>query len=370
MAQNRSLVAALDNHSPTFTNWDDLRLFLILARTGSVRQATVDASLSRPAIMRRLDTLEARLGRPLFYRSNSGLALTTDGERVLRYAEEMQKQAQALADTMLVKQKGLRERVRISITEGLGTFWVVPRALEFMEKERAIGLDIHCDMQPPVMDELEIDCAVMLDPPNDPDLLVTRLGWLHVGLFASRGYIERYGAPQSFNDLNKHPFVHLVAAQIPFAQLEDGDWEDSRAFVNLTVNTSSAQVLAVCTNAGIAALPSYAVALSDELVHIVPEFSIRRDVWLVVHPRMAERLPVRKTIDWLRKAFDPDRFPWFAEHYVLPKDLPSLKDVEPGFSRFPLADWPKHAANAATSITVVSSDRSSVTKPQTSKTDA
>lgn len=313
MAQNRTHLASSNGRVPRIKDWDDIRLFLILAKTGSVRQASIEASLSRTAIIRRIEGLESRLGRPLFARSKTGMSLTPDGQRILSYAAEMNAQAQALADVMLVRHQGLRERVRVSVTEGLGTFWLVPRALDFMEQERSIGLNIQCDVSPPQLDRLDIDCAVMLDKPSGDDIVVQRLGWLHICIFASKGYVQKNGAPQTMADISKHPFVNQVANQLPVGVFERESGQDIRQ---------------------LAALPSYAMVLSREFVHVAQDFAFRRDVWLACHSRALEHLHVRKTLDWLKRAFDPDRYPWFGERFIPPGELPTDEGLDGTFSHF------------------------------------
>ncbi len=178
----------------------------------------------------------------------------------------------------------------------------------------------------PDVSGLEVDFAIQLERPDDPELVVQRLGWLHICLFASRCYIERYGAPATRDEISQHPYVDLVADQIPSVE-EVVTLADKRSFVGIQVNTSSAQVLAVTGGAGIAALPTYARALCGSLVHVARDFALKRDVWLVHHPRAAELLHVRKAMNWVKKSFDAERFPWFGPDLVAPDALVPTLDA-------------------------------------------
>src|SRR3546814_20183262 len=71
-------------------NWDDLRLFLDVARLGGLSAATVTTGLSAATLGRRVTALEREIGEPLFVRSQSGYRLTAAGEELLAHAEEMQ----------------------------------------------------------------------------------------------------------------------------------------------------------------------------------------------------------------------------------------------------------------------------------------
>jgi DNA-binding transcriptional LysR family regulator len=303
-------------------NWEDVRLFLAVARLGSMRATADETGLSLNALRRRIEHLERETNSVLFARTAKGMVLTEEGHKVRVAGEAMMQQARVLTHVSQRQKPGLRSAVRIGITEGLGTFWLIPRVLEFCKAEPMIQVDLRCEMKAPNIAGMEVDFAVQLDRPSDPDLIVTRLGWLHICLFASDSYVKQYGAPRTRAEVSKHAFVELVADQISSHKLEeDVTADDKRAFIGLRVNTSSAQLLAVSNGAGVTALPTYAPALFSRLVHVATDCFIRRDIWLAYHPQAAELPRVRKAIAWVRRCFDPARYVWFREEYVAPDDI-------------------------------------------------
>jgi DNA-binding transcriptional LysR family regulator len=282
-----------------------------------MRAAADETGLSMNALRRRIEHLERETNSVLFTRTAKGTTLTEEGHKVQVAGEAMMQQARVLSHVSQRQKPGLRSSVRIGVTEGLGTFWLIPRVLEFLLAEPMIQVNLRCEMKPPNIAGLEVDLAVQLDRPTEPELIVTRLGWLHICLFASDGYVERYGRPGTRAEVSQHAFIELVADQIPSSKLEDDvTSDDKRAFVRLRVNTSSAQVLAVTRGAGVTALPTYARALTSRLVHVAADFRLRRDIWLAYHPQAAELPHVRKAIQWVRRCFDPARYVWFREEYV------------------------------------------------------
>jgi DNA-binding transcriptional LysR family regulator len=313
-------------HSDIPLNWDDIRLFLSVARTKSLRAAAHETGLSLNVLRSRIEALEQQSNAVLLVRTARGSVLTEEGRRVLSIGEEMFRQAKLFAHYSQRPRPGLRATVRVGVTEGLGTFWLIPRITEFSVAEPSIRCSIKCAMRMPDVSGLEVDFAIQLERPDDPELVVQRLGWLHICLFASRRYIERYGAPATRDEISRHPYVDLVADQIPSVE-EVITPTDKRSFVGIQVNTSSAQVLAVTGGAGIAALPTYARALCGSLVHVAQDFALKRDVWLVHHPRSAELLHVRKAMNWVKKSFNAERFPWFGPAFVAPDDLVPTLDA-------------------------------------------
>ena len=71
-------------------SWDDLRLFLDVARLGGLSAATRTSGLSAATLGRRVTALERQVGEPLFLRSQTGYRLTPAGEELLLRAEEVE----------------------------------------------------------------------------------------------------------------------------------------------------------------------------------------------------------------------------------------------------------------------------------------
>jgi molybdenum-dependent DNA-binding transcriptional regulator ModE len=70
-------------------DWNDVRYFLALARTGSVRAAGTLLGVSHSTVARRVEALEARLGVKLFDRNRDGYLLTSAGnEMMIRIADQ------------------------------------------------------------------------------------------------------------------------------------------------------------------------------------------------------------------------------------------------------------------------------------------
>ncbi len=80
--------------------------------------------------------------------------------------------------------------VRVAVTEGPGNFWILPRLIDFQKTYRKITVDLRCAMEQADVARLEADIAIQLERPTNPDLIVTKLGRLHIYPFVSEGYRE------------------------------------------------------------------------------------------------------------------------------------------------------------------------------------
>ena len=71
-------------------NWDDMRIFLALAASGSSAAAAKTVGNDATTVSRRLQRLERALGTSLFEHGRAGLMLTDAGHRLLAHAEAME----------------------------------------------------------------------------------------------------------------------------------------------------------------------------------------------------------------------------------------------------------------------------------------
>ena len=94
--------------------------------------------------------------------------------------------------------------VRVAVTEGPGNFWILPRLIDFQKTYRKITVDLRCAMEQADVARLEADIAIQLEPPTNPDLIVAKLGRLHIYPFVSEGYRKLHGVPASLAELRNH----------------------------------------------------------------------------------------------------------------------------------------------------------------------
>jgi DNA-binding transcriptional LysR family regulator len=310
-------------------DWQDLRLFLELDRRGSFRAAAGVVGLSINTLRRRIDDLEAQLGVTLLTRHAAGIRLTTEGEAILAATRAMEAAAFSVMRARDAASASPAGEVRIAVTEGLGTFWLAPRLVEFQRANPRLVVDLRCTMDPADVGRLEADVAIQLVRPVNPDLKVVKLGRLHVMAFAAPSYLEIYGVPKSVEDAARHRIVLQVASQtVSMAEYDRHTPGMPQAgYVTLKTNVSSAHYWAVANGAGIGWLPTYAAAIGARLVPIEGLVQVGLDIWLTYHPD-AERIDrVRQAIDWIRGSFNPAHYPWFRDGFIHPRDLPaSLKN--------------------------------------------
>jgi DNA-binding transcriptional LysR family regulator len=312
-------------------NWEAVRLFLEIARHGSFRSAADHLKISFNALRRRIDDLERQLDVRLFTRHVDGVRPTAEGKRILYSAERMEAASFGLVRARDQVASALSGTVKVAVTEGLGTFWIAPRLVEFQRAYPRLLVDICCAMQSADVLRLEADVAIQLIPPVAADLKVMKLGRLHVVPFAAASYLQTYGTPKTLEDVLKHRIVLLNAEQVS----SDAEYDrlfpgmPQPGFVAIRTNVTSAHYWAIAKGAGIGMLPTYAYALGARIATVDIGVHRQFDIWLTYHPD-ANKIPrIRRLIDWLIASFDPKRFPWFKDEFIHPDDLLKTYRGEP-----------------------------------------
>ena len=194
-------------------SWDDLRVFAIAGRELSFRKAASALRTSSSTVVRRIERLETSLGVRLFDRLPAGVSLTSEGQSVLAAAREMERASLAVR-AQLDHQLTRRGIVRCAVTEGLGTFWIVPHLGEFSRANPHTLVDLRCSTESADILRMEADVAIQLTRPDRPGQIVTRLGRLHIYPFASKRYAEIYGLPCNAEEMARHRLIRQTGPQL------------------------------------------------------------------------------------------------------------------------------------------------------------
>src|SRR3979490_753897 len=147
-------------------DWDAARIFLEVVRRGSFRSAAERLELSITAVRRRIDDFERQIGATLFTRDVHGTHLTEEGSLVVSAVERMESASFDLLRAGNSLANTLSGEVRVAITEGLGTFWLAPRLVEFQQAFPNILVDRDCAKRSTDVSRHEADVAIHLSRPT------------------------------------------------------------------------------------------------------------------------------------------------------------------------------------------------------------
>ena len=300
-------------------DWEAAHIFLEVARCGSFRAAAQKLQQSVNALRRRLDAFERELGVPLLIRHVNGVRLTAEGSKIYAAALQMEGASFDLLHARSLSDKQVEGEVRLSISEGLGTGWLLPHLAEFQRANPKLALNLICGQKRADLHRLEADLSVQLERPKEPDLKIVKLGRLHMMFFASRSYLDTHGHPTSLSEFAKHHLVMLAD--------DERRWEDAyqkvfpeispAGVVLLRCNVNSTHFGSVLHGLGIGILPTYVTAIGADLVPL-NLFTKGIDIWLTYRADAKRIKRVQRTAEWIMQIFSPRRFPWFRDEFIHP----------------------------------------------------
>ena len=285
-------------------NWDDVRYFLTLHRQGTLAAAGAALALDPTTVGRRLVKLEEGLGARLFDRTPTGYVLTEAGHRLLPRAERIEREALGVERDVAGEDQKLEGVVRLTATEMLTTRFIAPHLRRFRERYPEIQLELHCTNLDVNLARREADIALRLARPTQEDLIIKRLSFIHLGLYASLDYITRFGLPK--DSLAGHQLI-LFANTRPFRR--ENDWLEARmdgAHVTLRSDSVSAIYSATVAGSGIALLPCLVADHDHHLKRVPLEGAPEpRQIWQAVHKDLRDSARIRAVLDFVGKTMTP-----------------------------------------------------------------
>ncbi len=272
--------------------WDDLKIFLAVARRESLSGAGRVLKIDPATVGRRIARLEAVYGAPLFAKSPTGYALTDAGQRLMGHAVRVEQAIEDAAEEMMGKTGGLSGQIRIGAPDGSANF-LLPQVLEKISDDNP-DLDIQLVALPRVFNltRREADMVVAVSPPNAGRLTVQKVADYKLHLAASRKYLEKYPPINTLADLSGHRIVGYIPDMI-FDKELDYLSETGVERVNLASNSVSVQINWVRQGSGIGIVHDFAIPWTQGIEKILTdEISLTRSFYLVRHAddRRLERL--------------------------------------------------------------------------------
>jgi len=288
-------------------NWDDVRIFLAVARTGQILAASKRLGLNHATLSRRLTSLEEALKTRLFIRRTNGCELTAEGAVFLVSAERMETEMLAAQANLGHTDTAIAGTVRVGAPDGFGVSFLAPRMGRLIERHPELKIQLVPVPRSFSLSQREADIAITLERPEQGRLVSSKLTDYTLGLYASRDYLAQRGEPEDVDALKAHPRIGYVEDLIFTASLNFSG-EVMRSWdAGFEISTAIGQTEAVRSGAGIGILHDYIARQYQELVRILPEVSIRRAYWTTYHESARDLVRVRSVIDFLQELVDEER---------------------------------------------------------------
>lgn len=281
-------------------DWSDLQVFLAVAKTGQLARAGAFLGVDGTTVARRIRRLERACGSGLFEQTREGQVLTEAGERLLTRVEAM---AGAIAGMEPAGGDGgtaLAGTLRISMSEGFGSWFLARHAPGFARRHPLLTLDLVASSGFLSLSKREADMAVMLSRPRAGPVIARKLSDYSLQLFASPNYLAERGEPARPADLAAgHRLVSYIPDLIYAPELRYLDEIHPGLTPHLRSSSINAQHQLIAAGAGIGVLPSFIGRADPGLRPILAERRILRAFWLVTHKDTHQLARVRAGRAWI-----------------------------------------------------------------------
>lgn len=269
--------------NPT-ADWDQLRALQAVLQHGSLSAAARALGSTQPTLGRHIAALEARWGLALFSRSKAGLQPTEAALALAPLAHGMAAQSLALARAVEAwRHPQVQATVRLSASELMAQEVLPPMLADIQREQPGIRIELVPDNRLHDVLGREVDLAVRMAAPIQPQLIAQRVGEVEVGLFAHADYLAHAGTPRHPEDLLRHRLIghdrKPPRPALPPAQARI--WQ--REHFALRCDHEPTQWALVRAGAGIGAAQCQLAARQPPLRRVLPEMALRLPVWLCMH---------------------------------------------------------------------------------------
>jgi len=274
-------------------NWDRIRIFLEVARTGQFLAASKRLKLNHATVARQISALEAELDTKLFERRPTGSLLTTSGAALLAAAERAESALLAASSKLTATSKSLSGTVRIGAPDGLGNYFLADKLGSFATANPALLVQLVPLPRTFSLTKREADMAITLERPLEGRLISKKLTDYTLSVYAAKSYLRKAGEIRTRDDVRRHLFITYVHDFMYSRALNYSAAFDDVATKRFECGSAVGQLEAVRAGHGVGILHDYAAQQFPTLERILPLEQFRRSYWIVSHEDTYDVLRIR-----------------------------------------------------------------------------
>ncbi len=274
--------------------WSDVKVFLAVARAGSLGGAARLTGQSQPTMGRRLKALETAVGHALFQRGSEGFVPTAEGAAVLAHAERMEEEALAFQRRLDGQEGQLEGQLRVSSSDWFGVYVLGPVFARFVQQHPGVGIELLTDSRLFSLARREADIVFRIRPFDGPEVVQRKLMHVAYHLYAPQG------TPPLPPD-HQGQGLALVTLDTAYRDFPDVVWLRQRlplARIAIGSNSREAQARMCAAGAGLAVLPAAVGDATPGLQRMEGDSQPPgRDVWLGFHRDLRRLARLRALVE-------------------------------------------------------------------------
>lgn len=273
--------------------WSDLRIFLAIARAGSLGGAARLIGQTQPTMGRRLRALEQAVGQTLFQRGSDGFILTDEGAAVLIHAERIEEEVIAFQRQLAGQGRQLDGLLRVSASDWFGAHVLTPVFAAFTRTHPQVTIELVTDQRLYSLARREADMVFRIRAFDEPDVIQRKLLHMDYALYAAEPAVDV--------TIGDGAGLALVTMDSGFADLPDAVWLRRllpQARIAYRSNNRDVQAQACRDGAGLAVLPRLLGDRFPGLYRLdLAEAPPGRDVWVGYHRDLRQLARLRALLD-------------------------------------------------------------------------
>jgi len=263
--------------------WDDLKVFLAVARHESLSAAGRFLKIDPATVGRRIARLEEALSAPLFAKSPQGYALTGAGQRLMVHAGRAEQEMTAAFEDLTGRGTLLSGQIRLGAPDGAANFLLPQVCAKIVRQNPDLEVQIVALPRVVNLSRREADMAIAVSAPSAGRLSVQKVTDYRLSLVASPQYLKSAPPITALRDLRAHRIVGYIQDMI-FDKELDYMAEAGLPHVDLASNSVSVQFNWIRQGAGIGMMHDFSIPFGRGMVRVLPgEVSLTRSFYLIRH---------------------------------------------------------------------------------------
>src|ERR1700759_1110275 len=305
-------------------DWDKVRIFLEVARTGQILGAAKRLKLNHATVARQLTALEDDLKTKLLDRSTTGSTLTPAGIALLAAAERAESELLRVGAELTSASERLSGTVRVGAPDGLGNYFLADRLGAFAMANPGLTIQLVPLPRTFSLAKREADLVVTLERPAEGKLICTKLTDYTLRVYGSTKCLKDAPPIARPQDLAEHLLVTYIHDIVYSNALNYASSFNTFAGRRYECGSVAGQIEAVRAGHGVGILHDYAASRYPELEHILPSERFVRSYWLVSHPDTHDSPRVRAVHQYIMTGVRDARNAFLVRHDARP--APSQRD--------------------------------------------
>lgn len=282
-------------------NWDNIRVFLAVARLQSAYEASNHLKIDQSTISRRLKKLEEEIGSELFTRNSQGHLLNANGHLLLEYAESIENTISSMESKLGGDSQVLTGSIRLGATEGFGSTFLAPHLANFCELHSGLTVDLLALHRLINLSKREADLVVSIEKPETGPYIACKLTDYKLQAYATPKYLNDHHQIKNLEDLSEHKFIGYVDEYSFSLKLQYLKNLAPNAHVPFRSSSLTAQLHGALQGKMLAVLPCFLAKNHPTLIPVLPEkTSFNRTFWLIAPSERKSVARVTELWDYIR----------------------------------------------------------------------